>query len=348
MSDELLRERYKDTMLGRVHLKLYRKITGHPSEIASPAAQRHFVVEQHRQNHVMGTFLIQLLGWPQFKDAEYAALCAPPEVPELLRSLEISPLERPFFLEVKNCPTDASGRALGALISCDDLVGGGLVYTIIFIDEEVFPDAVVGYVEVRACERTPEPAISVLRAGVHVRIEQSDYYEDALADFAIKILNFADQNRALSIVPVAKLSGRSFVETPELKPPQDLRFKQNLRLVLQHRTVCTAAEVDLSLVKPYDLDFCLTYPSDVVRNTARKIARGLEVPLLVYWRDGTLICSDSYPFYLGYRKLRRQSVKVVILGQFPERTITRIQVGGPELIPPILVEPGTELSRATR
>ena len=101
MSDELLRERYKDTMLGRVHLKLYRKITGHPSEIASPAAQRHFVVEQHRQNHVMGTFLIQLLGWPQFKDAEYAALCAPPEVPELLRSLEISPLERPFFLEVK-------------------------------------------------------------------------------------------------------------------------------------------------------------------------------------------------------------------------------------------------------
>ena len=225
-----------------------------------------------------------------------------------------------------------------ALIDWAYLADGGLVYTVILIDEGRFPDSVAGYVEVRASQLAPEPAIFVLRGGKHEHIERSAYTHDSMADMVIRILDFAHRNRVKSLLPFAEIHRTKLVERLDLKTPPDPLFRINIQSVIQSKASCTLAQVDLSMVKPYDLDFCLSYPRDVVRDTAKKIENGIENPLLVYWRDGILIASDCYAFYLGYRKLKRKTVKVVIMGPFPQGAVIPIQVGGPELIPPIHVE----------
>jgi hypothetical protein len=154
----------------------------------------------------------------------------------------------------------------------------------------------------------------------------------------IRILEFADRNRRKSLLPIGEIHRTTLVERLDLKPPRDPVFRAKIQSILDGHAYCTLAEVDLATVKPHDLDFCLTYPIDVVRETAKKIENGTELPLLTYWNDGILITSDCYPFYLGYRKLGRRVIKVVVMGAYPDGALTPLQVGGPELIPPILVE----------
>jgi Domain of unknown function (DUF4263) len=338
MFDEAIRTRYEETLLGRIHLKIFQEITGQQFQIPSPASQRHYVLERHRQNHVVGSLLVTLLGWPDSNAATHSELSSPVNLTELLLSLETSPLERPLFLELTDCPACSTSPSLGALIDWAHLADGGLVYTVILIEEGRFPESLAGYVEVRASQVVPEPAISVLRGGKHEHIERSEYAHDSTADMVIQVLDFAHRNRVRSLLPFAEINRTKLLERPDLKPPIDPLFRTNIQPVIQGRAYCTLAEVSLSIVEPHDLAFCLSYPLDVVRDTADKIVNGIENALLVYWRDGVLIASDSYPFYLGYRKLGRKTVKVVIMGPFPQGAVIPIQVGGPELIPPILVE----------
>jgi hypothetical protein len=90
------------------------------------------------------------------------------------------------------------------------------------------------------------------------------------------------------------------------------------------------------MIRPFSLDFCLTYPKETIDWQIKEIERGADLPLIVYWSGTGFVMSDDYPGYLAHRSLGSKEVRVVVIGAVPARVLTRpIRQGGAELIPPV-------------
>jgi hypothetical protein len=152
-----------------------------------------------------------------------------------------------------------------------------------------------------------------------------------------QILNHVNDNRPKHLVPATDLKQYNLRESPALKPPTDKKYLMLLQLVRRGKVKCVEAEVETFLVKPYSLDFCLSYPIDVLDELAQRAKNGSLGRLLVYWHKDAFVMSDDYGYYLAYRKLEYPRVPVVIMGPFPEKIAETTRVGGANLIPPVVL-----------
>ncbi len=330
------RQHLDQSLLGHLKLKLFEQIVGSDKYLPDAQQIRHYVIGQYRSNTEIGTLFGLLLHINQANSTTFDELNEPTDLKGLLDELEENPIEEPFFLEIRGCP-EALPHTLGVFVYCRDLADGGYVYVVTLIDESEFPDQLAGRSEIRASKVVPEPAFSVLGQGGYRRYSLSSYQSSPFAIFMTKVLNFVNQNRSKTLISWEELPEAKLSERQDTKPPSDWRFQVLLKLVTLDKISCAEAEVALSLVKPYDLDFCLSYPMDVIDKLARKIQMGLVNRLLVYWHNNAFIMSDSYPYYLAHRKLGHRKVPVVIMGPFPKGIATPTKVGGTELIPPVTV-----------
>ena len=331
------RQHLNQSLLGRLKLKLLEQIVGNDKYLPDAQQFRHYISDQYRSNTEIGMLFGLLLNLNQTNLTAFDELHEPTDLKKgLLGELEENPLEESFFLEIAHCP-EALPQMLGAFVYCRNLAEGGYVYVVTLIDESEFPELFAGRSEIRASRVAPEPAFSVLGQGGYTHYSLSSYQDSPFAVLMVKVLNFVNQNRFRSLVSWEELPKAKLRERQDTRPPSDWRFQVLLKLVTLGKISCAEAEVELSLVKPHDLDFCLAYPMDVVNKVTRKTQMGLVNRLLVYWYNNAFIMSDSYPHYLAYRKLGHQKVPIVIMGPFPKGVATPIKVGGTELIPPVTV-----------
>lgn len=333
---DYLDEHFKETLLGRLKLKLFKQITGSGESIPDDQEVRHFIAEQHRLNAEVGTLLLQLLSTESTRFAEYAQLQEPCVLSQLLCALDENPLEKAYFLEITNSP-EALPHRLGVLVYCEELRDGGYVYIVTLLDETEFPDQFAGRAEIRSSLVAPEPAFSILGQGGYACSSLDDYRDNSFAVFLTQILNHVNNTREKDLVPFTELQKHILREPQALKPPTDGKLLMLLQLVKMGKIKCAEAEVDLSLVKPCNIDFCLSYPIGTINKLARRVKNGSFAKLLVYWDKDAFVMSDDYGYYLAYRKLGYSKVPVVIMGTFPEKIVGPTRVGGIELIPPVTI-----------
>jgi hypothetical protein len=338
-SYDVLRDHYSETLLGRLKLITFEQITGNDEDMPTNQEVWHFIAEQYRSNSEVGTLLLYLLSIGSAGFMKFAKLQEPGDLLQLLSELDERPLERARFLEMTDCPEPLPPR-LGALVYCEQLREGGYVYIVTLLDDTEFPDCFAGRAEIRSSQAAPEPAFGILDDGEYVSYSLRNHRENPWAVLMTKILNYVNDTRFERFVPVAEVSRRNLQESSALAPPTDRRYLMLLQLVKMGKVTCAEAEVDLSLVRPYDLDFCLSYPVDVVDELAQRMeSRSSDTRrLLVYWHRGALVMSDDYGYYLAYRKLGYSKVPVVIMGPFPHKIVgCPRRVGGVDLVPPIVV-----------
>lgn len=334
------KQHLKQTLTGRLKLKLFEAITGSPCFLPDSQQVRHYIIEQYRLNPEIGFLFGILLNYSYADAVKFDLLLEVTNLEKLLNELESDPLEGAFFLEITDC-RNGLPASIGAFISWRELADGGYVYVATLLEETTFPNSVVGRVEVRASKCSPEPAFAILGSNGYECYSLENYQDDEFAVFVTKILGFVNQNRHKVLVPLEEATGQTFIEKQATTPPIDQRLQTLLQLVFLNKVVCTQAEVELSSVRPYDIDFCLSYPSNIVETV---IQMGVTTRLLVYWHHDTFIMSDDYPDYLAYRKLKYQRVPVVIIGAFPEKMATPTAVGGKELLPPLFILPHPDYS----
>ncbi|MCG9967419.1 DUF4263 domain-containing protein [Pelotomaculum terephthalicicum JT] len=340
---EYLSEHFNKTLLGRLKLKLCKYIGGDNKCLPSDQSIRHFIIDQYRSRAEVGKLFGVLLAIKRSFLGRYNQLREPSDLLQLLLALEENPLEEAYFLEIIGC-TETMPETLGALVYCEELSDGGYVYTVTLIDEGGFPNLLAGRAEIRANKAAPEPFFGLLGQEGYIHYGLNDYRDNPVAVLMTKVLNYIEQNRLEKFVQLTELGNYHLIEQFDTTPPIDKRLDELLRLVFCNELLCTEAEIELSLVKPYSLDFCISYPLDVVDEIALKAKRGSTSSLLVYWYNNSFIMSDDYAYYLAYRKLGYQKVPAIIIGPYPKEVVKPIRIGGTELVPPILISRSSDYS----
>lgn len=191
---DAVRKHLNESVLGRLQLLLFMKITGTSDQMPAAHRERLFLIDQSRENLHVASLYGTLLNQKDFQSVEYAALPKTSNIVDVLHSLETSPLDEPFFLEITGCPAPWPD-SIGALVSWEELASCGYVYVLTLFGEDVFPDELLGHAEVRASQDVPEPAFSVLRMGGYETFTQQTYKHEPLALLIAQIITVVEQKR---------------------------------------------------------------------------------------------------------------------------------------------------------
>ena len=333
---DFLKQHLNSFILGRAKLKLYELISNRKDWLPDDQEIRHFILQQFRSNPEVGKLFLFLLSRNFLKSSKYSDLQTPIDIKRMLIELEEKPLEDVFILEITDCPTPDQ-VTLGACIYCNTLRDSGNVYVITLFDDN-FPNAFAGRLEIRASKDHPYPMFSVFTGAKFEHYDLSNYTRSPFVVLALKILNYVANNQHRSLVPIEEAINLELKEDNIHRPPQDKTLLVLIQRAMQGKIKCTQTKVPLSMIQPYDLDFCMTYPKETVKWDIKEIKKGSERPLLVYWNGAKFIMSDDYSDFLAYRSLGSTEVPVVILGNYPENLVDHPNiVGGAELIPPLVI-----------
>jgi hypothetical protein len=205
-------------------------------------------------------------------------------------------------------------------------------------DDNEFPDGIVGRLEVRASKDHPKPMFSVLGHSKYEHYDLRNYKKSPLVVLTLRILDYVAKKQSRTLVPIHEAKNLNLKEDKVHKPPHDETLVALTRLALLGKLKCTQTRLPLSLIQPFDLDFCITYPKETIQWDIGEIKKGVERPLLIYWNGSNFIMSDDYSDYLAHRSLGSKDVSVVILGDYPESLVNQpTKIGGAELLPPVVI-----------
>lgn len=329
-----LKRNFDKILLGRLKLKLLKRITGVEGCFPEKEQVRHFISEQHRSNALAAALFSTILNLGYCHLVDFTKLNETLTIEQLFSKLEQQAFEEPVFLEIINCP-EGLPSTVGALVTWESLVSGGYLYTLALVDEAEFPDSLAGYFKVQA--NASQPMLSMLTDEGYKDYDFESYHESPLIEFIVLILNrLAQRKPKVQYIPATEVDKEALADAnTSLEPPHDEMCLDLIILALTNRIPCTQAIMPLSLIHPYDLDFCLSYPLEVINTLAYEIQQGRELKLLIYWDRANFVMSDDYSTYLAYRRLEYEEVPVTIMGQFPKERVRIVKVGGPELLPSI-------------
>lgn len=192
MSQSRVVEQLSNTMLGRLRLRLFRSISG-TDTIPADAVISQYLIDEYRRNETMGGLLHAITHVDRTDRDDYKSIQRFANSKATVRALERYPLTEPYFIELHDCPKPLP-VTLGIVITCYELahVERGFVYNVFLLGEERFPQLVIDFVQVRACEAFPSPVISVSKKGGHSVFGHDDYSASLSATIAIHVLGFRE------------------------------------------------------------------------------------------------------------------------------------------------------------
>jgi hypothetical protein len=340
MSDQV-KENLSQSLLGRLKLKLFEEMTGKKYYISDKRQHKSFLLKHTQSSAYSANCLINILNIKSNYNVKYSDIDTSFNLNVILQELEIYPLENTLFIQINECPEDFP-QGLGFLVECqeiNDKSDSGYLYRLILISEESFLKGFSGVFEIRASKNNPNPMFSTFVDCDWQTFNIQNYDDGYLSTLVFQILNFIVKITRPQKISKENISHGRFFPSP----PVDDQLIKLLKSAKIGIINCSIAEIPLSLIVPYDIDFCLSYPLEIVEkfNIGQELKKTIQnIPknrLLVYWNENHFVMSDDYPTYLSYRSLNIESIPCVVLGKYPINTCKTICIGGIELVPPITV-----------
>lgn len=331
-------DQWQQTALGSLKLKMSEEITGRRDTLATPKQARHYILRTSRTNSFLGKIYAKIYGLSATGKIEYSTLIAGTTEIDIIATLLTKELQPTTFLEIEGCASPFRSR-LGVLIERVNAVDGSIIYSCSLLDEVVFPQSFVGYVEIRITA-TQNITIYTQDYNGQAEFDLSTYLDSPVTKLVIGSLVFLQQlvDNEFLLIPANDFDELSKfnINTSSLRPPYDKHLADLLTKVYLGDCHCTLATVPLAFVQPFDTGFCLTYPRNIVEATAKHIAQ-VDQPILVYWHHDRFVTSDDYDTYLAYHSLGYKDVPVVIIGEYPASIGHQKKAGSVDLLPPVLV-----------
>jgi hypothetical protein len=329
MKVDPLIDNYRQTLLGKLKLKLFARIVAKLERVPSHRRVLRYILDQWRKAPMWGELATNVL------------LCRSPyryelrDLPHMGPNLKASSLDflprQALFSEVRGEFSDTI-KEMGLLILGRTALDGTECFMVCLLTESAFPDAVVGLYHVFLGTE----AIRVSRFGrkKHRDLSERAVLQDQMATLVLRVLlNIANEHRP-KMVKTSELDG-----VPEVaRPPTDRRLMRLLKEALRGKVPIIRGMTHISLVHPHSLDHCLSIPTPIIEGEVKRISNRKAPPaMLVYWSGTDFVMSDDYVLYLAHRKLRNTRVPVVVIGACPAEHVEVQAVGGPELLPPVTI-----------
>lgn len=219
-----------------------------------------------------------------------------------------------------------------------NLKGGGFFYEATLMTRDDGIDLVIR-AEIRAARTQPEPFATIFSNdgwSIVPREQISSIPELALM---IQVI-FALHRFHYPKLSIEELASADI--GPHVPPNENRELIRLCAMAMQGKLQCTRVTVPLDAVVPKDVSFALNYPLAEIRRLRDAHIDGgnASTTILLYQRGGKLIMDDDYSAFLSYKSLSFKRVPAVILGKFHAPNTEVLEIGGGELIPPILVERG--------
>lgn len=335
------------SLIGRLKLNLYRKMTGREGIAPSAKERQRFVKPLVGKDQIVALELFHYVlqdaryGVLQFKDLEKTV-----DMPQLLAKLDSAPLKQPMFYEVQGY-TEAP---LGILIHCHQLRDlEGYFYALCFLSERDFPDR-IAYFEVRSSQKHPEPAfVYHNEQGISTTAGQSDSIirDDPNLWLCLQALDFLANNHIDSFVPVttAVKNQRKFNLKGPGRGPDDPRFMTLIKKAYLRQLACHSGWVTIGQVVPFSYEACLEIPLPELEHLKRDLDKIRQLGIVVYYRDGVLVSSDDYLIYLACRAFGDKEIKVILLGNEGLELLGKHISGDALLIPDLYVRPARNIDQ---
>ncbi|MDX2256874.1 MAG: DUF4263 domain-containing protein [Pseudanabaenaceae cyanobacterium bins.39] len=334
------RENLSQNLLGRLKLKLFEKMTGKKYYSPDKRQCESFILKQAQSDTYFTECLINILNIKSSYNIKYPDFNQLYDLKDLLQNLEAFPLDNALFLEIIEYPEYLTEN-LGVVVDCkaiNDTADSGYLYTARIINEVLFPNELIGTFVIRASTSYPNPTFSTLLPHGWEIFDINNCHNIAFSSLIIPILAFISEKTKPHLSDTKKLLDSQVGSF--LKPPIDPKLQKLIQSAYLNITKCSIVEIPLSLICPYDFNFCFSYPLEVVETfkrmhgTKKLVQPTLKNCLLVYWDKDHFVMNDDYAHYLAYRVLKIQIVPCTVIGKYPHNIGKAICVGGSELIPP--------------
>ena len=331
-----LRTNWSRTLLGRLRLKLLDQLDP-DDQFGTASRVRLYLARRYREAPAVADLERHILHLRHYSALNFGSLVDAADWKRILNALEDEPLPT-TFVEMSHCRSPWP-QILGVLIECEELNPWGFVYTLTALGEAEFPEACLGRMELRTSRKATVPEVSWQEGGTWKRSRLKDLDSHGSARFLVRVLASIVGQREARRKELGTLPIPAHPFAPD--PPRDAELQRRLASLLKGLSRCSQGRVRLADVRPFDIDFCLGHPLDLVERRTNDLrvdpARGGA--LLVYWDGECFVMSDDYIEYLSYRTLGVESVPVVALGFFPAEHLQELRRGGRELLPPIGLAP---------
>lgn len=326
-SSNLARKESSVSMLTELRKELLAEIGNGENRVPNENEIKGWIFDTYSENYVLGDIYRSIFS------SAYDLLVGPDQLPSLEHSLE-----KIFELEKRPLPvssfltTSLDGKDIGVLVRREELSVGGFVYEITLFQRPL-SKRTAGRLEVRACKKNPEPFISILTNEGWYHTSRKDVQENSIEAFALKCLAecHSDRNKKISIKSITNAGNAG-------SKRKNIFFENLLKDAYSNKVKSTKVIVPLDQVQPKDIDFAISLSSNVVNETIEMINEfGYPcIDILLYECNGELVMDDDYPAYLAYRALQLDDVPAVVVGPFSHPSVKIKQIGGAELIPPII------------
>ncbi|MEK7434860.1 MAG: hypothetical protein AABZ74_17130 [Cyanobacteriota bacterium] len=324
---------YKRHLLGRMKLKFFQKLTG--AENSYPSNNQVIEYIENIENKDYSIALMRLLLLEDIGETDYQKLIELYNLDLVIAYLEKNPLPNPIFIEIFGCKERNLPETIGVYIDCYKNSNNETCYSVLLFSEENFFEGVHLYSVIRLSTQTPEPFIIVFSENKPIEYTRKNYLNSEINLFLVKILNYLyNKPNPINYITFDEmiLYNKEITFTAP-KAPKDKRFDKLIINSGKGLIHCIKAITDIENIQPFDIDFCLNYPKDLISDWMDKIEEKKKMGLLVYWDGQNFITSDDYCYYLALKTLSEQKILIICLGQFPPNKAKVIEIGRSELIP---------------
>lgn len=242
------------------------------------------------------------------------------EVLSDLHRLETLKLDREFFVS-----STFESQPCGVLFRRSEMKEGGVLFEMTVFGRDGLAGT-VWHLNLLLSSTRPEPFISVCTAEGWVQFERERAVQMAHVMFLLRCL-YQYKKYLYPVVPVTSL-----VDIRTDRPRDNPFLARLITQAFRGQLACTRVRVDLTLIRPRDIDYALRIPDEEI---SRYISHARTTDILLYEENGALVMDDDYLVYVACRALGLTRVNAVIVGDFDQSLVEVLEVGGRELIPPV-------------
>ncbi|TWJ03291.1 hypothetical protein JN11_00829 [Mucilaginibacter frigoritolerans] len=338
---EALVENLSGRLMGRLKLKLFHLIAGQPNLMPSKKQSISYVEKTGKQFYPLGEMIADLFTNDHCTLISAADLEKSDNVNLILDKLDRYPLGKAVFVEVLGVFPD---MPVGIWISSSRNDNGRNFYHLLIVEDGKFPEQLLNHINLQVSEQDRSAAFSYFAAGKIQTLSGTECIatDDPWVNLVFKVLNHVVTNHKESTISMDQL-----IENKWDQQLADDDFvvddQECMDRIIQVRDGLIRATVglaDLKYVKPFSYEKCFDlrlHDLQAALQIAETIIKG---GILVYAKDGYLITSDDYLYYMVLRLQKIKQIKVVVLGDPVPEYVKILSSGGFETLPPLLRLPG--------
>ncbi len=207
---------------------------------------------------------------------------------------------------------------------------------VLILTSEFSPSKVNAILIFKKDINTNELIITFFQSNEESEIIVEDKTEKETKEFIFLMLFYAANNRINVVEKMEHHVNDSDNISSSNDVPYDTYLISLLHKVKNGKVSCFKMKVPIKEIKPFSIQYAVDYPENKIPTGIIFLDQIQQYGILTYQKEGKFIMSDDYATYLALRVEGYKEITIINLGKINNCPYEVIEVGGKELIPPLI------------